>query len=215
MEVKRKVHKHVLDTEKTIFYFFDHIKCGKVLSERICKKIDFTQGSFFTILPENAFLERLFEFECGIIPSIPYGDKTYRIKGRSEPFHPTQVITMDRECSEFIAGFLRENPKNWAVVHNYNLDPKSSHANRENVKMSPYDRDVHYFLNEANTVDEIYRIIRRSNHIWYSLTILTRLENTVPDLLTDLIIDEICQNAKFVITSAYDADAHIFWQANK
>jgi len=210
--MKRKIHKYALDPEKTLPYFVDHIGCEKILSERVCEKIDFTKGSFFTTLPEDAFLDRIFNFKCGIIPSIPYGDKTYIIKGRSEPFHPTQVITMNRECSKFIASFLSKNPQNWAVVHDYNLDPKSPHVNRENVKMSPFGSDVHYFLNGGNTVDEIYRTIRKSDHLWYSLIILTQLKDGVPNVLIDLTIDQICENAQFVITGAYDGDGHIFWQ---
>ncbi len=208
---KRKTINYSLNWVKTLPYFFDHIKGGKTLSQKVCKKIDFMKGSFFTTLSDDAFLERLFNFKQGIMLSKPYGDKTYTVKDGSKLFVPTHVVTMDRECCEFIADFLHASEHNWAVVDDYNQDPLGPHVNRENVKMCPYDSDVHYFLNKKNSLKEIYYNIKQSNPLWHSLIILTQLKEGVPDVLTEENLDQICENAQFVIVSAYDGEGYIFW----
>ena len=210
----RKIEIHKLELEKIIPYFIDHISCDKTLSQRVCDKIDFNQGSFFTVLPSNALLDKMFNFnDGGIIPTIPYGNKTYIIKGQSERFHPQQIITVDRECSEFIANFLSQSHENWLVIENYMLNPQSLFANVENLKMAPYDSDVYFFLNKENSLDEICKALRKSNAVWHFLAVLTQLKGDIPIPLTDLTIDQICKNAKFVITGAYDCESYIFWEA--
>jgi hypothetical protein len=103
MEMNREIKKHHLDFEKTIHYFIDHIEADKTLSQKIVEKMNFNQGIFYTFLPSNAEISKLYDFPCGgIIPPIPYGSRTYKIEGVSESFHPKKIITMDRECSEII-----------------------------------------------------------------------------------------------------------------
>ena len=63
-------------------------------------------------------------------------------------FHPKKIITMDQECSEFIAKFLSKSQENLAVIENYMLDPQSPYVDLENVKMIPFDSEVYYFLNK-------------------------------------------------------------------
>lgn len=210
----RKVKKHKLDLNKTLPYFLDHIKCGKTLSERVFEKIDFAKGSFFTILPCTALLDKLLDFnDGGIIPSIPYGEESYHIKDHSEQFHPKKIITMDQECSEFIANFLSKSHENLAVVENYMLDPQSPYVHLENVKMTPFGSEVYYFLNKDNSVNEIYQTLRKSNQVWHFLAVLTQLKDAIPSGLTDLTIDQICKNVRFVIAGAYDGEGYIFWSA--
>lgn len=210
----RKIKKHKLDLNKTLPYFLDHIKCGKTLSERVVEKIDFAKGSFFTILPDTALFDKLFDFnDGGIIPSVPCGEESYHIKGYSEQFHPKKIITMDQECSEFIAEFLSKSPENLAVVENYMLDPQSLYVHLEHVKMTPFGSEVYYFLNKDNSVNEIYQTIRKSSQVWHFLAVLTQLKEAVPSILTDLTIGRICENVRFVIASAYDGEGYIFWSA--
>ena len=61
----RKTETHKLELEKIIPYFVHHISCDKTLFQKVCDKIDFNQGSFFTVLPSNALLDKLFNFNDG------------------------------------------------------------------------------------------------------------------------------------------------------
>lgn len=212
----RRTKKHRLALNKTLPYFLDHIKCGKTLSERVFEKIDFTRGSFFTILPCTALFDKLFDFNNGgIIPSVLSSEEGYWVKGQSEQFYPKKIITMDQECSEFIASFLSKNYENLAVVENYMLDPQSPYVHLENVKMIPFNSEVYYFLNKNNSVYEICQTIRRSNQVWHFLAVLTRMKDAIPPILTDLIIDQICENIRFVIAGAYDGEGYVFWRQKK
>ena len=212
----REIRKHELDVVKVLPYFLDHINCGKILSKRIIEKIDFTKGSFFTILPSDAKLDKLFDFSHGgIIPPIPCEGESYHIKGSFEEFHPNKIITMDYECSEFMASFLKKNNENWAVIENYMLNPDSAYVNFQNVKMIPFNCDVYYFLNRSNSIKEIHETIRKSNQVWHFLAVLTRLKNDLFSCLTDTIIHQICENLEFVIVGSYDGEGYIFWEKSR
>jgi len=208
----RKIKNYPLEMEKTLPRFVDHINSGKSFSEKVCEKIDFAQGFFFTTLPEGMSLEKLFGFEYGIISMAAYDDETYMIEGQSELVQATRAMIMDRKCSEFVASFLSKSPQNWAVVDDYNFDLEYPCAKLKNVKISSYGLDGYYFLNRDNSLEEVRLTILTGDYMWHSLAILTQLKGEIPSILTDSIIDEICENVKFVITSAYDGEGYIFWQ---
>src|SRR5690348_16358179 len=141
----RKIKKHKLDYKKTFPYFIDHIKCGNTLSRKIIERVDLSQGSFFTLLPADSKLERLYEFLYGgIIPTTPYGDKVYMIKNYPNGFYPQQVITMDKTLSEFITNYIRNNRKHCVIVENVLLEPSDTHVDIKNAKMIPYGKEVYF-----------------------------------------------------------------------
>jgi len=209
--MKREIKKYKLDFDKTISYFIEHIQCGKTLSKRVVEKVNFSKGIFYTFFPSNAEISRLFDFSCGgIIPPIPYGKHSYKIEGFSDKFHPQQIITMDRECSEFISSYVKEGGKNCAIVENYMFEPENVHANIRRVKMTPYEKEVYYFLDKENSIEEIYETIRKSSEVWHSLFVLTQM-NSVLTLYSECL-DKICDNSKFIIVGAYDGEGYIFWE---
>jgi hypothetical protein len=213
--ISRMVKNYELDLNKTLPYFLDHIGCGKTLSEKITKKVDFAKGSFSTILPCNIESGKLFDFSHGgIIRPFPYEEKKYRIKDQAEEFHPTQIITMDRECTAFITDFLKIDCKHWVVIENYMLDPESPYVEIKNVRMIPFHSEVYYFLNKMNSPEEIYETIRKSGQVWHFLAVLTHLKDPVSSILTDNTMDQICENAAFVIAGAYDGEGYLFWKAS-
>lgn len=204
-KLKRKVRVYELNFEKTMPYFLNQINCGKFLSKIVCKKIDFEKGFFYTILPQNSNFDKLYDFEYGgIIPSIKQGTNK-----------PKTIITMDYECSEFIAEFLSKNDANWAVIENYLLEPTSPFIEVKNVKTTSLGTDVYYFLNKKNSEDEIYKTIRKSSLVWHFLAVLTHIKRSIPLVLTSSIIDEICKDVQFVLTNAYDGEGYIFWKKTK
>lgn len=212
--IKRKIKKHLLEFDKTLPYFLDHIGSGGTLSEKLIERVDFKLGSFFTLLPLNAVLERLFEFPSGgIIPSIPYGSPINLNDNSSESFQPTQVITVARECSEFVGNYLREGVGNYAFVEDCLLEFDNQSVEVNNVKITPYEKEVYYLLDSGNTENEIYETIRKSGHVWHSLSVLTVVGNK-PLYLTDADLNRICDNTKFVIAGAYDGEGYIFWKKN-
>lgn len=209
----RNIKKINLDFNKTIPYFKEHIACGNTLSEKVIEKNDFSNGNFFTLLPEDAVLTRLYEFAAGgIIPPIPYGDKEYFVEGLSEPFHPQQVITIKYELSEFIKFYLDKQFKNSTIVENVILEPESLHVNIKNVETIHFNKEVYYYLNDTNSIDDILETITYSDEIWHFLAVLTVLENKPTSFLENKDFDEICDHIKFIIAGAYDGEGYIFWE---
>lgn len=94
-----------LEFDKTFSYFIDHIDCGKTLSGKVIKEIDFSKGNFFTFLSPDAKNERMYDFSHGgIMPTASIGHKFRLAEG--EDFYPRQVITTDEPCSEFIKNYI-------------------------------------------------------------------------------------------------------------
>lgn len=193
------IKKHDLDFEKVFPYFFEHIGCGKTLSSKVVKRINFREGTFFTILPDTIDESKLFWFDCGLIP----------------PSEPNIITTTDGECSELIKKFLDKSSLHCAIVGDYMQEPTKSSANIDNVKMVPYENEIYYLLNAKNSEREIWKGIR-SGLVWHTLIILTSLKNAGEIiLLDDLTLNAICDNAQYVLAGAYDGDSYIFWQKDK
>lgn len=210
---RRDIKKYSLDFEKTFSYFVDHVQCGKTLSKKIIEQIDFHKGIFFTYLPLNVDLDKIFQFSYGgIIQPTSYTNKVFQLQGHIEGFNPKQVVTMDFECSEFISCYTKEFYCNYAIIENYMLEPEDFHANIKNVKMIPYEKEVYYFLDNKNSTKEIYETIRKSGEVWHSLAVLTEIENTLPASLNNDVLNQICKNIKFVIAGAYDGEGYVFWK---
>jgi|GEM_PF-3852163 len=188
---------YTLPHQQILPYFLSHIKCGKSLSKSICQNIDFDHGHFFTILPKDIEHDQLLDFEHGGIISPMPGNA-----------HLTK--TMDQHCSEFIANFLHQDLSKLAVVENYMLTPTSSFTAIDHVKMIPFQNEVYYFLTHQNSSDEIYKVIRKSSLVWHFLVVLTRI--SMPEKMTQSTIEQICNNATFIIASAYDGEGFIFWE---
>jgi hypothetical protein len=92
------------------------------------------------------------------------------------------------------------------------LDPDSHYIGIKNVRMVPFDSEVYYFLNQNNSTQEIYETIRKSSQVWHFLAVITRLRDALPPILTDEIMNQICENVKLVIAGAYDGEGYIFWK---
>lgn len=211
--MNRLIVKHDLDLEETLYYFIEHLSSGKTLAEKVIKRVDFRKGSFFTLLPSNAVLEFLYRFPYGgIIPSIPYGDQIYYVNGKE--FHPRQVITMNQECIEFIASYLRESLFNCAIIDDY-LAKQDTYSKECKNSVFYGEKEVYSFLDRNNSIEEILSSIRTLTRSWYFLGLLTSLPFETQKNISEEVLDIMCDNAKFVLAGAYDGEGFIFWQRNE
>lgn len=211
----RKIVKHFLEFDKTISYFLDHIEYDTILSKKIINKINFTEGSFFTILPENADLNRLYDFKWGgVIPPVYYGDQVYYLKNDSEGFIPQKVQTMDFEFSKYIINFMQINPESCLIIENVMLDSTNSLAKIDEVQEIAYGAELYYILKKNNSTEQAYNTIRRSHFSWHFFSVLTILKNQT-DVFNFEDLNFLCNKAKFVISGAYDGEGYIFWEKNQ
>ena len=207
----RQIKKSKLDFKKTLNYFIEHLSCGNTLSTFFLDKINLEQGSFFTLLPNNAMTDQLYAFSWGgIIPSIQYGTEKYNVNGCE--FQPKQVITMDKELSIFIFNFLNNNQENFVIIENVIADVDDPHIFIDGVEILFNENEVYYFLDNKNSIKQIYQTIRMAGEIWHFLAILTHGMKTRTKNITKDEIEMICENASFAIASAYDGEGYIFWE---
>lgn len=212
MEIKMKIiHKYNLDFKKTLPYFLEHIEYGNTLCQKIIKKVPFSEGNFFILLPDDADLTKLYQFSTGsMIPTIPYGKVVYDIEAYPQGYQPQQIISMDSELSIFMLNYLKEF--NHSVVVENSLLTTEECSKIPHVNMVPYNQEVYYFLNQNNSLSEIDEVIGQSSCLWHFMAIITNINNTTAILLKDEDLDEICDHAQLVIVGAYDGEAYIFWE---
>ena len=80
-KMMRSLIRHELNEEKALSYVMDNLDKATALSSELGKLLDFTTGSFYTLLLEGSNIERLYEFEAGAIlpqnPVIKYFHQVY------------------------------------------------------------------------------------------------------------------------------------------
>ncbi len=207
----RTTIKHFLEFNKTLPFFISHIRYGRTLSQSIINEMNFHEGCFYTILPDNAVLSQLYEFRYGrIIPPTPTNETVYLDKVGE--FHPMEVLAMDTECSEFIYDFLSEDKDNYAILE-YAIAKSSDYDGPiGNVKVMFNGKEVYYLLDHTATMNEIWGALRSTSMSWHSLIILGKGLRQVSEKFESKNWSAIGQEAIFIITSAYDQEAYIFWE---
>jgi hypothetical protein len=171
-------------------------------------------GSFFTLLPDDADLSRLYEFPYGGI--MPQG-----LKGRIEieglgSYFAEKINSSDEELSEFILFCLKKNNDRVCIMEDYNSTPDSPHVKIENVEMHAYENEVYHFLYSVNSTKEIKETIKTSNTVWHFLSVLSSVDkqNLSNSHLSLDDLNKICTHADGIIAGAYDREGYIFWMRN-
>ena len=210
---KRIIKKFSLCFPETLPYFLDHIKSRLQLSNKILNNIDFAKGGFFTLLPSTTNEKKLLKFSEGdITPSVPYGLPELNHYGVL--FQPEEILTANFESCFFILSFLKEIASSFLIIEDYNSQSTDPNAAINNIKMIPYEKQVYHFLNKNNNVEEINKVLRICNPLWYSLAVISVIDFSLPSVLEDNHIDQICENVKYIFTTAYDGEGYLFWKSN-
>lgn len=200
-----KLNKFILANERIEPYFKKHID-WKSISLEILKEINFNDGIFFTLLPNSVRLEKLYNLESGIHPPNP------RI-GNYEP-----VTHLSKELSYFIYEFLskstQEHIRLSIVEHAYG-ERSDPHISIEKVDVKFIgEKEVYYILDAENSVEQIHQVISASDSAnWHFLAILTE-DLKMPEKIEDTY-EKICDQIRYIITTAYDGEGYIFWEKNK
>jgi hypothetical protein len=201
-----RTNKYDLDFRKTINYFIDHVKCGNFLSEMLIKKINFHNGSFFTLLPDNANLENIYDFPFGGI--LKGSERVY-----NTPFsNAWSVPNIDIELSEFIHKYLLKNLMNFAVFEHVIAKPEDPRLKINDITIAIFKDQVYYVAFKKTSTDLIEKIVRKTGRVWHFLAVLT--QGNIPSKLTEKDFDTICENLSYVIAGAYDGEGYIIWEKN-
>lgn len=207
--------KYNLEYEQAFKYVHDNLEGTNALSSALLRIIDFQKGSFFTLLPDGSNIERLYEFEAGVIlPQNP--DIEYISKNTGEKNTYSLIPKIDDELSEVIFAKMISDNNLCCIIDDVTLTPEENYFDCLIPYKHHIDEELYYILEPASiTSDLIKHGLNASNAFWHSLCIISNLnyKNIQPELSLDQI-KEMCNQAQIVIIGAYDSETYIFWMKN-
>jgi hypothetical protein len=115
-KVMKILKKHKLDFASSYEFFKDNLSKTNALSNELLKEIDFKKGYFFTLLPDDANLETLYNFRIGIMPEKP--PQEYFINGERAIY--SEITTIREETAEIILKYIHENKHMECIFDNVN-----------------------------------------------------------------------------------------------
>ncbi len=163
-----KINKHKLDPKKTIPFFVDNIRCGNALSEEVIKAIDFEKGEFFTFLPSNAEIDRIYNFKWGGIFPNAFQSLESCSGIKDQPRIERKTGISDQFHVDFIKNYLIESRKRLMIIDSFNEQPDDPHLGIENVNMFSYKNEIYYALDNKNGREEIDEALCVADLIWHS-----------------------------------------------
>ncbi|WP_226987478.1 hypothetical protein [Parachlamydia acanthamoebae] len=210
----KTLHRHELDFERTMEFVKDNLNEVNALSSELLNLVDFKSGVFFTLLTVDSNLERLYEFENGIIlPQNPIiVSETNGKKSRHQ-----RVPTIKEELSDFIFHKLSLSNKLSCIFDEVTRSPDESNlkAFYEKKSVYLYENEVMYVIRELNKNHEfILKCVGKSFSFWHSVGVLTEADCFKNDsnILSLEDIQAICKKTKMMFISAYDGEAYVLWE---
>lgn len=215
MENKRKLNKYNLDFSKSIGFFSRQLKTKNELCLELFDNIDFSKGSFFTFLIEGSFIERLYDFDEGILPQNP--EITYESGGKFYTYSFTPHII--EEIAAYIYDLIL-NSNLLAIFDDVTRKSTDMHLEYfyQNKLIYEYKNKLYYLINKNNlNHDFIVKVLHNSNAIWHSLCVLSEVvffENQSHELSQEML-QTISKTARILMVGAYDGEGYIFWEKNR
>ncbi|MDR3624644.1 MAG: hypothetical protein P4L16_05850 [Chlamydiales bacterium] len=211
----KKLNRIELEFEQAFKYVIYNLEGGQSLSVELIAAINFREGCFFTLLPDDYNHPILYQFECGgILPQNPTIE--YEVCGEKCSY--SIIPTIQNELSLYILDRLKLSDNVSCI-----FDDVLRSTNSPDLKMPPlnhliftHDNEVYFIIQDNFNADLIALCIEKSNHIWHSLAVLTtaNLQNIVGRKLQPEHVKSICLNAQLIIVGSYDGEGYIFWERN-
>ena len=207
------VKKIELEFAKTIDYFSNHINGNTFLSNAIQNNVDLSKGYFYTFLPTNAKLNKIYDFNYGEILFNPHPQIIRKEIGHKD-FIGFSIQTLDDFLCYFIYMTLNKNKSKRCIIHDYNSSYKDKdYLLSEEVFILKSHDEVYYLLNNEHLERKnILEIIRRANVYWYMLGIITKGIELKNNELSTSNLTSLYEGLEMIFTSAYDGEGYIFWE---
>lgn len=120
--------KYFLGHEQTLSFITESLKETNALSIEVLKSIDFKEGHFFTLLPEDANLEGLYKFTEGILPENP------RIRHGNSNSYYSIISNIREELSDLIKEKIVSNDDLISIFDNFlSKDIEKKHPKDTNL----------------------------------------------------------------------------------
>jgi hypothetical protein len=211
----RKLRKHDLNLNPSLAFFKESLEETNSLSVEIIKFIECEKGTFFTLLPEEANLEKLHQFELSVLPELPRQKGPI---GSLQGVHTySKVPSLEEEYCEYLTEEIRRH-KYTCIIDDFNQTYNEQyHCDLFDKFGKHHKEEVYYFIDPSNLSQEnILACLYRSKTFWHSLCILTEVKiNVEKKTLSKEEIQKICTKARYVMIGAYDGEGYIFWEKAK
>jgi hypothetical protein len=209
----KKLKKHKLNFDRAKNYIIDNLIGASALSNELINSIDFKNGCFFTLLPDDATIERIYEFAFGGILTQSSLEEYY-INGNKANYSITPTI--EEELSKSILKEIKN--KSYECIFDDVIRTSADKPDNLFNKIGlVYENQVYYLIeNTQASFELIMQCLRKSNAIWHSLCILTKTDfkRSKNIKLTMKEINTFCSHASVIIVNAYDGEGYVFWEKN-
>ena len=213
IKIMKQLNKHKLDFDLTIKYVKNNLENVNSLSSELLRSVEFKDGFFFTLLPNDANIKRIYEFESGIILS-QNPEKKYFISEKQATY--SIIPSIREEISELIFKEMKSKCGLYCIFDDVIRSRKDKHHMDLFYECGlSYKDEVYYLLKKDGiSVDTITRCLRTSNAFWHSLCVLTSIDFKYQNKCEiDLeVIRNTCLNSEIIILGAYDGEGYIFWE---
>ncbi len=208
----RKVIKYCLNHETTLNYFKNYFTKRNELSKSILNFIDFNKGHFYTLLPEDADISKLYQFEFGkILPSNP----TEKIHiNKLGTFQGEWVNSIDEELVEWIYDKLQYK-KLACLMENLIQEPTDPHMDLYRSIGIHYNKEVFYLISQNDFAKElIKKALNECSCAWHFVSVIFDLNklNFNNKQITQKDFINVCANTLIIIIGAYDGEGYVFWE---
>lgn len=160
-----ELKKFDLNFDKTLEYVNYNLAGGNTLSLALLKSVDFKSGNFFTLLPNDANKERIYEFETGMLlkqnPEIECFSS-----GKKCSF--SEIPTIQDEISEYIISKASDLNNLSYVFEEVLTSPQSAHLSffRDNDLLYTHLAEVYYIIKPENlNLENVLKCVEKSNAI--------------------------------------------------
>lgn len=200
------LNKYALDFDAAIAFCRQQLSSGLTLSKKLLEKIDFKKGNFFTLLPDEAKIERLDKFsQGGILPSL---DKDENSKYSN--FWPRP--NSDHAVIDFIYRYLTEDELHTTVLEHIIAKPTDRSLKLEGVDLVIYQDEVYYFLESNITNETVEKAVSKVKEVWHFVAVLSHGIQYHVAKFSDGDFDIICEGIDYLVFGAYDGEGYIFWE---
>jgi len=203
--MNRQIKKYKLDHSRVLPYVMEQLDCGNTLSKFILEFVDLKKYSFFTFLPLEADLTRLYEFTYGgIIPAQKCEGKEGGQKS---------IRTTTSEICSYVQGYIKENHNNCAVFEDVISFPTDLCL--KNSEFFSFRKEVYYLIdNKSENLNKVDLVLLKSSQVWHTLFLLTKCSDKISSrIFSEEQIKNFCINSAYIILGAYDGEGYIWGEA--
>ena len=214
VEMIKQLLKYKLDFDSSWEYVFDNLDKVNTLSIQLLKLLNFKDGYFFTLLPNDANLDNIYDFKGGLVlPQNPI--ETHIVNGHKSYY--SWIPNIRNELSHLILKEITLNPNLFCLMDDFEGYPKDRyHIHYVDNYSLFYGDEIYLSLTSQNiSIELIMKCLKSSHTFWHSLSIFTKANLT--EVSKDINLEEIkeiCKKTELIMVCAYDGEGYVFWEKN-